>query len=130
MKIFYGRKEDGKLTYDTTDKGMQVFSTLTVADDQDMADVLDYLRTVVGQPVPSKPGFSWSYDETYRTQARRDEMRAAILAPAKTEKKADPMQAKEEEIVTCSCGHSSRKSLVMSTSTGSSCPGCYDRMSA
>ena len=111
MKIFYGRKEDGKLTYDTTDKGMQVFSTLTVADDQDMADVLDYLRTVVGRPVPSKPGFSWSYDETYRTQARRDEMRAAIL-------------------VTCSCGHSTRKSLVMSTSTGSSCPECYDRISA
>ena len=82
MKVFYGRKEV-KLTYDTTDTGMQVFSTLPVADDQDIADVLDYLRTVVGQPVPSMPGFSWSYDETYRTQARRDEMRAAILAPAK-----------------------------------------------
>ena len=83
MKVFYGRKEDGNLAYDTTDTGMQVFSTLTVSDDQDIADVLDYLRTVVGQPVPSKPGFSWSYDETYRTQARRDEMRAAIIAPAK-----------------------------------------------
>ena len=95
MKLYYGRKEDGKLTYDTTDTGMRVFSTLAVADDQDIADVLDYLRTVVGQPVPSMPGFSWSYDETYRTQAGRDEMRAAILAPAKVteEVKSAPIPA-------------------------------------
>jgi hypothetical protein len=82
MKVFYGRKE-GKIAYDTTDAGMQVWSTLEVGDDQDIADVLDYLRTVSGKPIASMPGFSWSYDETYRTQAGRDTMRAALLAPAK-----------------------------------------------
>jgi len=29
----------------------------------------------------------------------------------------------------CSCGHSVSASVVMITSTGSSCPDCYDRMS-
>lgn len=33
------------------------------------------------------------------------------------------------ELVKCSCGHSVPKISVMSTSTGSSCPDCYDRMS-
>jgi hypothetical protein len=129
MKIFYGRK-DGQIAYDTTDSDMQVFSTLTVSDDQDIVDVLDYLRTVVDRPVPSKPGFSWSYDETYRTQAGRDAMRAAILAPAKVDEKAEAKPVSEEDIVTCSCGHSISASHVMSTSAGSSCKECYDRMSA
>lgn len=34
------------------------------------------------------------------------------------------------EMVRCSCGHSVPKGLVMSASLGTSCPDCYDRMSA
>jgi len=33
------------------------------------------------------------------------------------------------EMVKCSCGHTVPKHQRMSTSTGSSCPDCYDRMS-
>lgn len=33
------------------------------------------------------------------------------------------------EMVRCSCGHTISKNLVMTTSMGSSCPRCYDRMS-
>ena len=32
-------------------------------------------------------------------------------------------------LVKCSCGHAVPASLVMSASTGTSCPDCYDRMS-
>jgi len=33
------------------------------------------------------------------------------------------------EMVKCDCGHTVPKCSVMSTSTGTSCPECYDRMS-
>lgn len=33
------------------------------------------------------------------------------------------------EMVKCDCGHTVPRCTVMSTSTGSSCPDCYDRMS-
>lgn len=33
------------------------------------------------------------------------------------------------KMVKCSCGHTIPSISVMSTSTGSSCPDCYDRMS-
>lgn len=53
-----------------------------VPDGEDMADVALYFEMVVGKDIPSMPGFSWSYDETYKTQAGRDKMRAALLLPA------------------------------------------------
>jgi hypothetical protein len=41
-------------------------------------------------------------------------------------------QAKHKQpapvMVKCNCGHTVSKILVMSTSNGSSCPDCYDRM--
>jgi hypothetical protein len=33
------------------------------------------------------------------------------------------------EMVKCDCGHTVPRCTVMSTSAGSSCPDCYDRMS-
>jgi len=33
------------------------------------------------------------------------------------------------ETVLCDCGHRVRRESVMNTSTGTSCPDCYDRMS-
>jgi len=35
----------------------------------------------------------------------------------------------EPEMVRCDCGHLCERGLVMSTSTGTSCPECYDEMS-
>ena len=32
-------------------------------------------------------------------------------------------------VVRCSCGHDAPPTQIMSTSRGSSCPGCYDKMS-
>jgi hypothetical protein len=37
--------------------------------------------------------------------------------------------ASRGEMVTCSCGHTIPKNLVMSTSLGTSCQDCYDKMS-
>lgn len=36
---------------------------------------------------------------------------------------------KPVEMVRCSCGHTVPRSQVMSASTGTACPECYDRMS-
>ena len=36
--------------------------------------------------------------------------------------------APRSEMVKCACGHTCSRILVMSTSRGSSCPDCYDRM--
>ena len=36
--------------------------------------------------------------------------------------------AKREQMTMCACGHRCPTGLVMSTSRGSSCPDCYDRM--
>jgi hypothetical protein len=41
---------------------------------------------------------------------------------------AKPIE-KSIELKKCSCGHTVPKQSAMSTSTGSSCPDCYDRMS-
>jgi hypothetical protein len=40
-----------------------------------------------------------------------------------------PRVAPVIEYVKCSCGHSIPRGSVMSSSTGTSCPDCYDRMS-
>jgi len=55
---------------------------LSQVEESQRADVELYLDTVYGMDIPSMPGFSWSYDETYKTQESRDKMRAAILLPA------------------------------------------------
>ena len=36
---------------------------------------------------------------------------------------------KPQQLVRCDCGHSVPRALVMSSSTGTSCPDCYDEMS-
>ena len=35
---------------------------------------------------------------------------------------------RDDPVVECDCGHTERRSQVMSTSNGSSCVDCYDRM--
>lgn len=52
--------------------------------------------------------------------------RAERLLSKFTHEIANP---KSEEEVLCACGHKVPKSLVMTTSLGSSCPDCYDKMS-
>lgn len=43
---------------------------------------------------------------------------------------ARPEQPGDEDLVRCSCGHSVPRISVMQASLGTSCPDCYDRMSA
>lgn len=40
-----------------------------------------------------------------------------------------PRKRTEQPQVRCQCGHTVAENLVMSTSRGTSCPDCYDRMS-
>ena len=41
-----------------------------------------------------------------------------------------PVVSKPVEMMKCSCGHTISKTSVMGASLGSSCPECFDRMSA
>jgi len=50
----------------------------------------------------------------FRLQGIKDEPQVVIAAP---------------EMVRCNCGHSVARSDMMTTSSGTSCPDCYDRMS-
>lgn len=125
-KIYYGRK-DGQIAYETSDAYMTVWSIMNVSDDQDIEEVLDYLRTVAGKPIPSCPKFSWSGDESYRTKEGRDHVRALLLLPAKVEVE---VRTKADVTTTqCTCGHICPTDLVMSATRGPSCPDCYDEMS-
>ena len=56
-----------------------------------------------------------------------DEIRCADAYAAKLA--ARRAAATPVKMVKCSCGHTIPSISVMSTSTGSSCPDCYDRMS-
>jgi hypothetical protein len=67
-------------------------------------EVINYLKT--GKPL--------SYDDEWYANIKMD-----------MPKKPKP----PVEMVKCNCGHTVPKCSVMSTSTGSSCPDCYDRMS-
>jgi hypothetical protein len=71
---------------------------------------------------------------------RQEDSSLVVVDDAGTEHYADhwdvselteekPIMRTADEEVTCSCGHRVAKGLEMSTSIGSSCPGCYDRMS-
>lgn len=55
----------------------------------------------------------------------------AGVFPASTpvdELEAERLQPSPRPDVKCDCGHWCPRGLVMSTSTGTSCPDCYDRM--
>lgn len=43
--------------------------------------------------------------------------------------KPAPIKSVPVEMIKCSCGHTVPRSSVMSTSRGTSCPDCYDKMS-
>lgn len=51
----------------------------------------------------------------------------AVLRVRVTE--AEAPHGETVEFVTCDCGHTIPRPLVMTTSSGTSCPDCYDRMS-
>lgn len=126
--IYYGRK-DGQIAYETSDTGMTVWSTLQVSDDQDIGEVLSYLRTYAGKPIPSCPKFSWTYDESYKTKEGRDRVKSLFILPAKVEVVV-LVDAKIDVATTvCTCGHTCQETLAMSASRGTSCPDCYDKMS-
>lgn len=55
------------------------------------------------------------------------EMQSAINAALNPV--VEPVVEQKIEMKKCRCGHTVPASVVMSTSTGSSCPDCYDRMS-
>jgi len=44
--------------------------------------------------------------------------------------KPTPLPPVQVEMVKCSCGHTVPRTSVMNASLGTSCPECYDRMSA
>lgn len=116
-------------------------------------EMIARLMTNNGPPQPTKPnGWSdegWSrlsanilVPRHYATRdATREEVSAALDSGIELrnhredwyskcrQKPAPRPPQKPAEMVTCSCGHTVPKILVMSASLGTSCPDCYDRLS-
>lgn len=65
-----------------------------------------------------------SYLETGKKLSWADEWYAQIR------KTPTPSAGNDVELVKCACGHTVPKSVAMSASLGTSCPECYDKMSA
>jgi len=61
------------------------------------------------------------------TFTQEDVDRVAEMVRQTAERRA--AQRAQVEMVRCDCGHTVARNLVMSTSRGTSCPDCYDRMS-
>jgi hypothetical protein len=64
-------------------------------------------------------GFGTNWHSVIRSGSAYAAKMAAIVAARKP-----------AELVACSCGHTVPRASVMSASLGSSCPDCYDSMSA
>jgi len=65
---------------------------------------------------------------TPEMRARLQSLRAR-LAALKAAKASMRRSTKTVKTVMCDCGHSIAADAVMNTSSGTSCPSCYDRMS-
>ena len=88
---------------------------ITITDDQikKLAYGIEYYSVQRGDPADA-----WDTMDVLRNRLREIESRPSRPA------------AQAVKMVRCACGHTVDKSLVMSASLGTSCPDCYDRMSA
>jgi len=79
-------------------------------------------------------GLIWDYDlaRHNENELRRaqNEMVEAYMAAGDWDALGESDNTPAAEMVPCSCGHTVPRSDVMNASLGTSCPDCYDRMSA
>lgn len=90
-------------------------------------EAIDFMINTFGKPIPSAaPGYSWQYEDAM-THDSRERLKKLVGEEAKEVVKEAVKVV--EKTVLCSCGHEVPASLVMYSSSGTSCPECYDRMS-
>ena len=127
-KIYGGFKKGEKAySYGASSEDFETIRAEIVVDN--IAEGLDFMANYFGEDMGNK-FFEWSYREVM-THERREELKALIskAKAAKAEEVVEAEAVEAEEEVLCSCGHSVPKSMVMSSSSGTCCPECYDRMS-
>ncbi len=76
-------------------------------------------------PMDSAQWTSW----WERDLAINQELKARLSAIETARRATQRCNAQPVRMVLCDCGHTVPASLVMNASLGTSCPGCYDRMS-
>ena len=103
--------------------------------DAQLEDIIGKKKTVeeIMTEGVSEYGVKFFDCETDAEAIALDALKKAYDADKAKKEEEKHMETKEvetkEETILCTCGHEVKKTLVMSTSTGSSCPDCYDRMS-
>ena len=127
MTNIYGGFKKGEETYSygSAKEDFEIIRTTISVDNVDEA--IDFMTNTFGKPIPSAaPGFSWQYEDAM-THDSRERLKNLVGEEAKEVVK----EAVEvvEKTVLCSCGHEVPASQVMYSSSGTSCPDCYDRMS-
>lgn len=121
--IFGGYKKDGSGYGYSADPGCLDAVRATIGVDN-IDEGLEFMTSVFGKDIPASPSFEWRYSDA-STKARREELKRLIGVEAP---RVIAEEVVEEEIL-CSCGHRVFKSMVMTSSAGTCCPDCYDRMS-
>ena len=126
MTNIYGGFKKGEETYSygCLKEDFEIIRATISVDNID--EGIDFMTNVFGKPIPLAPGYSWQY-EGAMTHDSRQRLKNLVGEEAKEVVK----EAVEvvEKTVLCSCGHEVPASLVMYSSSGTSCPDCYDRMS-
>lgn len=129
MADIYGGFKLGEETY-SYGSNLEDFEVVRATISVDNVDeAIDFMNNTFGKPIPIAPGYSWQYEDAM-THDSRERLKNLVGGKVK-EVKAVEKEVVEvvEKTVLCSCGHEVPASLVMYSSSGTTCPDCYDRMS-
>ena len=127
MTNIYGGFKKGEKTYSYGSVKEDFDNIRTTISVDNVDEAIDFMYNTFGEPIPSAPGFSWQYEDAM-THDSRERLRNLVGEEVKAVVK-EVKAVEKEDTVLCSCGHEVPASLVMYTSSGTSCPDCYDRMS-
>lgn len=102
---------------------------------EQLADIINGTKTIneivdeiVNAGSTALYGINFYEPETNAEDKVLQKLREAYKAKI-AEKKKQTKEKPHIPMVTCTCGHTILANLVMTTSFGTSCPDCYDRMS-
>ncbi len=128
MTNIYGGFKKGEKTYSYGSVKEDFDSIRTTIPVDNVDEAIDFMTNTFGKPIPSAPGFSWQYEDAM-THDSRERLKNLVDKEVKEVKAVKEEVVEVVEKVLCSCGHEVPAIMVMGSSSGTSCPECYDRMS-
>ena len=128
MTTIYGGFKKGEKTYSYGSVKEDFDNIRTTIPVDNVDEAIDFMTNTFGKPIPSAPGFSWQYEDAM-THDSRERLKNLVGEEVKEVVEEVVEVVEKEDTVLCSCGHEVPANMVMGSSSGTSCPKCYDRMS-